>query len=182
MISSTYFDPTFVAKTLVVLACLAGDFAQAEAAPDNPSSGALAQFDFLLGTHECEDVFTNLDGKRETLPSTWKGEYILGGMAIQDSYVNSKFHATNIRTYDPQSNRWRVTYFREPGGIMGVWEGSSDSHQLVLQRTFEYNGQPTLSRLVFDRMTADTFHWRSEYHEGERVFVDWTSDCQRTTH
>ena len=137
------------------------------------------QFEFLLGEHRCEDVFTELDGSQQRLRSRWVGQYVLNGFGIQDHYTNAEFSATNIRTYNVAEDRWQVSYFREPGDISGTWEGQGSSSGAVLQRTFDFQGQPALSRLVFSVQHDNRFTWRSEYVSGDQRFVDWRSDCVR---
>ena len=135
-------------------------------------------FDFLLGEHKCQDTITDLEGNVSSFDSIWRGELILGGRAIQDHYRNPEFEATNIRVFDVTESVWRVTYFREPGGVTGVWTGGKIRDEIVLTRKTAFNGTAVISRLVFSDISDDGFSWRSEYESADNLIVHWTSLCK----
>ena len=168
-----------LAPLMILLSQLSASlWAESERHPNAPEQ--LAEFEFLLGKHNCEDVLTDLDGSSRKLASTWVGRYVLDGHGIQDSYTNGEFSATNIRTFDAEKNQWRVIYVREPGGITGTWEGHAVSERnIVLERIFDWQGEGAISRLVFEQRGPERFEWRSEYESGSNIYVDWTSSCTR---
>lgn len=145
--------------------------------PDAPQE--LAQFNFLIGTYECVDQITDLDGKTTQLDARWTGKYILNGYGIQDYYWNSLYSTTNVRIYDETLSKWQVSYFRQPNYRSGVWIGGAEGPDLILRRTFERDGQSVESRLTFHNITRSGFKWTAEYIAGDIRYTHWTSTCQR---
>ena len=145
--------------------------------PDAPKE--LAQFDFLIGTFDCADEFTDLDGNTTRVSARWSGKYILNGFGIQDSYWNPNFSTTNVRIYDDSQSKWQVTYYQLPKFKSGVWAGSMQGPDIILRRLFEYDGKSVESRLTYRKITSMSFEWTSEYITDENQYTSWISKCQR---
>lgn len=148
-------------------------------APNPEAPDELAQFDFLVGNFKCVDEISNLEGNTTELIAHWSGRYILNGHGIQDSYWNDRFSTTNIRVYDTTQSKWILSYFRQPELRTGIWIGAVEGADIVLSRTFDWEGQVVESRLTFQNRTSTGFQWKSELISENAEHTDWTSSCQR---
>lgn len=139
----------------------------------------LAQFDFLIGAFDCDEEITDLKGNSTQLSARWSGKYVLNGFGIQDSYWNKDFSTTNVRIYDDARSEWQVTYFRMPKFESGAWTGSIQGPDIILRRSFEYEGEAVESRLTFQKITSTGFEWVSKYIKDDLQHTNWSSTCHR---
>jgi predicted Zn-dependent peptidase len=136
--------------------------------PDAPPE--LSQFAFMIGEFDCTDTIRRPDGARIEFPAVWGARYFLNGYGIQDHYWSPTFSTSNIRIFDPDAGRWKITFFRMPGYQSGVWEGGLEGEQLV----FRNNGRTSGPGLTFHNIRDNGFDWHSGGSQ-----PGWTSSCTR---
>ncbi len=136
--------------------------------PEAPSE--LAQFAFMIGEFDCVDEIRQQDGSKLRFRAIWNARYFLNGYGIQDEYWTPRFFTSNIRIYDPDADKWKVTFFRMPGYQSGVWEGGKEGKEMKMRS----GGRTSGPALTFHNITPDSFAWKSGGED-----PGWTSSCVR---
>ena len=136
--------------------------------PDAPPE--LAQFAFFIGEFDCVDTMRQPDGKRVSFPAIWNARYFLNGFGIQDQYWTPRFFTSNIRIFDPESEMWKVTFFRMPGYQSSRWEGKKVGDEIQIRNEGRTDGPA----LTFHNIGADGFDWHSGGED-----PGWASTCKR---
>ena len=130
----------------------------------------LAQMAFMVGEFDCVDEVRQGDGSRLRFKAIWNARYFLNGFGIQDEYWTPTFFTSNIRIFDPDAGRWKITFFRMPGYQSGVWEGGQEGDSMV----FRSGGRTSGPGLTFYNIRAGGFDWNSGGDD-----PGWTSTCIR---
>ena len=130
----------------------------------------LAQMAFMVGEFDCVDEVRQGDGSRLRFKAIWNARYFLNGFGIQDEYWTPTFFTSNIRIFDPDAGRWKITFFRMPGYQSGVWEGGQEGDSMV----FRSGGRTSGPGLTFYNIRAGGFDWNSGGDD-----PGWTSTCTR---
>lgn len=138
--------------------------------PNPAAPPELEQFAFMIGEFDCVDEVRQRDGSRLRFDAIWNAHYFLNGFGIQDEYWTPTFFTSNIRIFDPDAGRWKITYFRMPGYQTGVWEGGLEGDRLI----FRSGGRTEGPGLTFHQITDDGFEWNSGGDDPA-----WTSSCRR---
>ncbi len=176
--------------TLVAQTKFPTDYEPSEAHPYgqlNPEAPPqAADFDPMIGTCICQSVSRNPDGTwQDTLSMLWKFKYIMNGTAVQDEvWRENGLYAGSIRQYHPDSARWVVTYFSNPGVSTspGVWQGNLEGDEIILYKEQQApNGMDGASRLTFYDMSDEGFSWKGEWVDasGTIVYPFWQIFCRR---
>lgn len=149
-----------------------------EAHPDAPEQ--LAEFAFMVGEFDTKEEIRNGDGSWRKSEATWNAAYFLSGFGIRDYYWNQKerFATANIRVYDPEANRWYVTFFSMPGNSFSSWEGGRVGDKMVM-RPRGASG-PNGSRLTFFNIDEGGYDWVSESVRGDTVTQSWREFATRS--
>jgi hypothetical protein len=117
-------------------------------------------FGQFVGSWAFDGSLQHEDGRRDEFSGEWRFDWALDGLAIQDVLICPGLeHGTTIRFYDPENERWEVTWItpvqravrRLSGGKVGdriVLEGSGDEGKLL--------------RWSFNDITPSSFVWRGE--------------------
>lgn len=147
--------------------------------PDAPEE--LRQFAFMVGEFDCTDRLRQRDGTWNEFAAVWNAKYFLNGWGIQDQYWSPTFSTSNLRIYDPQISKWRVTYFRMPRYGSGEWQGAQEEGRLIMrQYRTGTAGEAIESRLTFYDITDDGFEWMAQsVVDGEASDPGWKSSCRR---
>lgn len=130
----------------------------------------LAQMAFMVGEFDCVDEVRQGDGSRLRFKAIWNARYFLNGFGIQDEYWTPTFFTSNIRIFDVDAERWKITFFRMPGYQSGVWEGGKEGDSMV----FRSGGRTSGPGLTFYNIREGGFDWKSGGDD-----PGWTSTCIR---
>jgi len=132
-----------------------------------------------------EDIYAsllgawNVEARDRTAADTFQvsqGEWFfartLEGRAVQDVWIapargarppgGSRIgnrYGTSIRTFDPDTRRWQVTWFNPVTGAFDVLIARMEGKRIVQEGT-RRDGQRM--RWTFKEITEDTFHWTGE--------------------
>lgn len=128
------------------------------------------QFAFMVGAFDCIDEVRQQDGSKRRFRAIWNAHYFLNGFGIQDEYWTPTFYTSNIRIYDANAGRWKVTYFKKPGYSSGVWEGQQEGDRMIMRN----NGRTDGPGLTFYNISEGGFDWHSGGDD-----PNWTSSCTR---
>lgn len=148
--------------------------------PDAPPE--TKQFDFMVGTCDCQDSLQNpVDGQWYSFKTIWNAKYIMNGYAIQDVGWNPIFSPTSIRVFNTSKQLWEVTYFQMPNYQTGTWTGSKEGDNMVMKKTTKGpNGASGESRLTFYDITESGFKWKSEFFGEDGSYTSgWRIICTK---
>jgi hypothetical protein len=109
------------------------------------------------------------EGKRREFAGEWRFDWALDGMAVQDVLVSPPpsehvdgepwaEHGTTIRFYDPDADRWEITWITPVQRAVRRLSGGREGDRIVLEGG---NGQRR-SRWSFNDITPSSFTWRGE--------------------
>lgn len=121
----------------------------------------------------------NVEARDRTEAGTFKvshGEWLfartLEGRAVQDVWIapdrsnrplgGSRFgnrYGTSVRTFDPNTRSWQVTWLNPVTGAFDVLQTRMDGERIVQEGT-RRDGQRI--RWIFQEITEGTFHWTGE--------------------
>ena len=138
----------------------------------SPELGDEAEtYGWLVGSWDIRIVDYKSDGQKQEQQGEWHISWVLEGRAIQDIFivprrdlrdratVQGNRYGSTLRMFDPSINAWRV-YWRNPvtaarDELIGQRIGND-----IVQEGTDASGNKF--RWVFDRITADSFHWFGE--------------------
>ena len=139
--------------------------------PDAPPE--TKQFEFMIGEFDCRDRILNPQNNKWFEFSAFRrAAYILNGYAIQDQNWTPLLNSTNIRSYNPKTKQWEVSYFKYPNYYAGVWKGAMEGENMVLR-------QGATSRLSFFNISKDQYSWKSERIVEGKPVKNWEFTCKR---
>jgi hypothetical protein len=139
----------------------------------------------LEGTWEVETRDVMEDGSVVSGHGEWLFARVLEGRAFQDVWIlparlpaggrpghPRNRYGTSLRTLDPLTHRWQVTWFNPVSGAFDVLHARKEGERII-QEGRRPDGQRI--RWVFDLLTADRFHW---YGEAEQADGSWTREAE----
>ena len=134
------------------------------------------QFAFMIGEFDCDDRIMNpANGKWFEYKAIRRAAYILNGYAIHDQNWTPLLNSTNIRSYNPKTKLWEVTYFKYPGYYTGVWKGKMEGENMVVRQ-----GEGAKeSRLSFFNISKDGYSWKAERMVDGKPKMNWEFTCKR---
>lgn len=154
-------EPADDAKTMIQLLDADG--------PDAERADGLMQFGWLVGSWDIEAMFWDRDGNViAERRGEWHFGWVLQGRAIQDVLITPprdelqrtggpvREYGSTFRLYDPETDRWRVTYYAPVKGIAVDLTARRDGDRIVLEGV-EPSG--TLDRWIFSDIAPDAFTW-----------------------
>lgn len=122
----------------------------------------------LLGVWTVEARDRTEAGTFQVSHGEWLFARTLEGRAVQDVWIapvrgnrplgsrSGNRYGTSIRTFDPNTRSWQVTWFNPVTGAFDVLHTRMDGERIVQEGT-RRNGQRI--RWIFQEITEDTFHW-----------------------
>jgi hypothetical protein len=136
----------------------------------NPAAPAeLDQFGRLAGAWSCTSEQRQPDGSFKKAPgtSTWTFFYTLEGYAVADLFEPANPKATdglNLRIFDPEAKRWRVTWWRHPLAGFDHYEATRVGDTIVMRGDHEARGKfpAHQARITFHHIAPSAFQWRYE--------------------
>ena len=134
------------------------------------------QFSFMIGEFDCDDRIQNPQTKQWfKFRAHRRAAYILNGYAIHDQNWTPILNSTNIRSFNPKTKEWEVTYFKYPGYYTGIWKGTKEGDNIVVRQ-----GTGTAeSRLTFFDNSAKGYSWKAERMVDGKPKINWEFTCKR---
>ncbi len=148
------------------------------------------QFSFAIGEWSCKTRGMKPDGTiEESRPATWTFYYILDGWAIQDDWVSeqadgSRFHGTNIRSFNPQTAKWDNRWLSQHGLEWKYYESEQVGSTMVMTggEGKDRQGRDFIDRNTFHDITWNSWKWRKDRSfDGGQTWVEgvFFIDAQR---
>jgi hypothetical protein len=154
---------------------IAGD-AEHPKSVGTPADGApeeLEHFRNLIGNWSIQDWTKTSEGEWTEGPGAdWDFWYAMKGWAVQDLCVrpgmntdmedpSQRFIGTNIRVWDSQIGKWKMSWIFNQTGAPQAWEATSTPEEIAM--TFTPPGTTEPSRRVrFYNMTGTQFDWHMQ--------------------
>ena len=126
----------------------------------------------LLGVWDVVARDRSEDGTFQVSRGEWLFSRTLEGRAVQDVWIVptrnhrrtnatrlANRYGTSVRTIDPETRRWQVTWFNPVTGAFDVLITRTDGKRIIQEGT-RRNGQRM--RWIFQEITENTFHWTGE--------------------
>jgi len=154
--------------------------------PNIDAPEQIKDFHPLIGLCDCKSVTRNQDGTwADSVDMTWKWEYILNGMAVEDETLKADgTYAGSIRQFNVDSSKWYVHYYtnKRIASVLPVWEGNKKGDKIILYRDQKApNGMDGFYRLTFFDITDTGFEWIGEWvDKAEKiVYPTWKISCTK---
>lgn len=130
-------------------------------------------FDFWLGSWNIDQEIIQTDGTYIHLPAENRVETAVGGCALVEHWrglvqfswegmtAPDSLYGLSVRSYDPQSKAWSIYWLgsRHPSFGRPFVGGFEDGRGTFEQHGQRPDGTATLSRIVFEPVSADTVEW-----------------------
>jgi hypothetical protein len=126
----------------------------------------------LLGAWNVEARDRTEAGTFQVSHGEWFFARTLEGRAVQDVWIApargqrppdgsriANRYGTSVRTFDPSTRSWQVTWFNPVTGAFDVLQVRMEGERIVQEGT-RRNGQRI--RWIFKEITDDSFHWTGE--------------------
>ena len=126
----------------------------------------------LLGIWDVEARDRTAEGAFHVTHGEWLFARTLEGRAVQDVWIaparghrpvdgtrSANRYGTSVRTFDPNTRRWQVTWLNPVTGAFDVLLTRMEGKRIV-QEGRRSDGRPM--RWTFQDITAQTFHWTGE--------------------
>jgi hypothetical protein len=129
------------------------------------------------------------DGAETVAEGEWHFGWVLGGLAVQDVWIvphgrvagtdrGSVEHGTAVRVYDPDADRWIVSWSGPRKRRFYRLEARPEGEGIVLRGAHD----GVALRWSFSDIHPDRFHWRNEQsHDGGDTWtlVQWMDVTRR---
>ena len=126
----------------------------------------------LLGVWDVQARDRTDSGVFEVTEGEWFIARTLEGRAVQDVWIapprakrratDSRLtnrYGTSVRTFDPRTRTWQVTWFNPVTGAFDVLHTRMEGARIVQEGT---QGNGRRLRWIFQEITDNTFHWTGE--------------------
>jgi len=125
----------------------------------------------LLGVWSVEARDRTDNGTFQVTAGEWLFARTLEGRAVQDVWIaptranrrtaapRANRYGSSVRTFDPQTRTWQVTWFNPVTGAFNVLQTPMDGDRIVQEGTVGDGGR---IRWIFQEITDETFHWTGE--------------------
>lgn len=125
----------------------------------------------LLGVWDVEARDRTESGTFQVTHGEWLFARTLEGRAVQDVWIAptranrrtatrlANRYGTSVRTFDPRTRSWQVTWFNPVSGAFDVLQTRMDRERIVQEGT-QSDGRRI--RWIFQVITDKTFHWTGE--------------------
>jgi hypothetical protein len=126
----------------------------------------------LLGIWDVDVRDRMDDGSFRRSSGEWLFVRVLEGRAVQDVWISppranrrrddaktANRYGTTLRTFDPRTRRWQVTFLNPVSGAFDVLASRREGESIVQEGT-RPDGQRI--RWIFAEITARSFHWTGE--------------------
>jgi hypothetical protein len=125
----------------------------------------------LLGAWDVEARDRTENGTFQVTHGEWFFARTLEGRAVQDVWIaptranrrtaapGTNRYGTSVRTFDPRTRTWQVTWFNPVTGAFNVLQTRMEGEHIVQEGALD-DGRRI--RWIFQEITDRTFHWTGE--------------------
>lgn len=125
----------------------------------------------LLGAWDVQARDRTDDGTFLVTEGEWFFARTLEGRAVQDVWIaptrpnrrsavgSTNRYGTSVRTFDPRTRSWQVTWFNPVTGAFNVLQTRMEGARIVQEGALD-DGRRI--RWIFQEITDQTFHWTGE--------------------
>lgn len=126
----------------------------------------------LLGAWDVRARDRTDSGTFQVTEGEWFFARTLEGRAVQDVWIapsranlragdsrSANRYGTSVRTFDPRTRTWQVTWFNPVTGAFDVLHTRMDGERIVQEGT---QGNGRRLRWIFQEITDTSFHWTGE--------------------
>jgi hypothetical protein len=113
----------------------------------------------LLGVWNVQAHDRADDGSFQVTEGEWFFARTLAGRAVQDVWIAPNRYGTSVRTFDPRTRTWQITWFNPVTGAFDVLQTRIDGARIVQEGT---HADGRRQRWIFQEITDTTFHWTGE--------------------
>ena len=125
----------------------------------------------LLGAWDVEARDRTESGTFQVTQGEWFFARTLEGRAVQDVWIaptranrraavpRANRYGSSVRTFDPRTRAWQVTWFNPVTGAFDVLQTRMDGERIVQEGT---QGNGRRIRWIFQEITDQSFHWTGE--------------------
>lgn len=134
--------------------------------PEPKYLNKLQLFGQFVGSWTFEGTEYHDDGTRSTDKGEIHCQWVLGGQAVQDVFLETSrsdkdplLYGTTVRFYDPKTDTWQVTWINPGAGVVRTFTGRQAESEIVMEGKM---GDGTPVRWIFSDIHPGSFHWRGE--------------------
>ena len=150
----------------------------------------LMLFGQFAGDWACDVVLKLPNGSKVSGTCEWHFGWVLDGRAIQDVWIakyknlksnnSANAYGTTLRWYDPGTDVWHVLWVNAQQNVVHSFSAKKIGNEIVLN---SQDGPNHLVRWVFNKISPQSFHWRSEVstNGGKTWFTGQEMSARRTT-
>jgi len=125
----------------------------------------------LLGAWDVQARDRTDNGTFQITEGEWIFARTLEGRAVQDVWIaptranrhtavpRANRYGSSVRTFDPRTRRWQVTWFNPVTGAFNVLQTRMEGERIVQEGALADGRQ---IRWIFQEITDTTFHWTGE--------------------
>jgi hypothetical protein len=113
----------------------------------------------LLGAWDVQARDRTDSGTFQVTEGEWFFARTLAGRAVQDVWIAPNRYGTSVRTFDPRTRTWQVTWLNPVTGAFDVLRTRMDGERIVQEGT---QGNGRRIRWIFQEITDQSFHWTGE--------------------
>ena len=113
----------------------------------------------LLGAWDVQARDRTENGTFQVTEGEWFFARTLEGRAVQDVWIAPNRYGTSVRTFDPHTRTWQVTWLNPVTGAFDLLRTRMDGERIVQEGT-QRNGRRI--RWIFQEITDKSFHWTGE--------------------
>lgn len=151
--------------------------------PEPKYQDKLQLFGQFVGSWTFEGTEYHDDGSRSTDKGEIHCEWVLGGRAVQDVFLETSrsdrdplLYGTTVRFYDAKTDTWQVTWINPGAGVVRTFTGRQSESQIVMEGK---TGDGTPIRWIFSDIRPRSFHWRGEKRTGTNWRIYEELDANR---
>lgn len=138
----------------------------------------------LLGAWDVQARDRTDNGTFLVTEGEWFFARTLEGRAVQDVWIaptranrrtavpRANRYGTSVRTFDPRTRSWQVTWFNPVTGACNVLQTRMEAERIVQEGTL---GDGRRIRWIFQEITDTTFHWTGE---GQQPDGSWRLEAE----
>lgn len=143
--------------------------------PEPKYQDKLKLFGQFVGSWTFEGTEYHDDGSRSTDKGEIHFQWVLGGRALQDVFLETSrsdkdplLYGTTVRFYDPNADIWRITWINPGAGVVRTFTGRQVESEIVMEGKM---GDGTVLRWIFSDIRTGSFHWRGEKWIGTKLRI-----------
>lgn len=136
-----------------------------------------AQLHWLIGEWDITYKVLQGDSSYQSFEAgPWVARFSTDGLSIIDEWTNMGVAGVNIRTFDPDVNKWRCTWHQHNSATRSLFDGVFEDNELRLSSVVQNPEQAFRFEVRFYDIAADSFKWTM--HTSGDGGKTWTRNVQ----